>query len=79
MRTHAAGFDLVEFADGHRSDVVLPAVLSEGHTYTTREPVLKNAVDVDRRGLPDPDSAQTCSAAPTSTGSELRFTEEKVP
>ena len=37
------------FADAHRSDVVLPAVLSEGHTYTTREPVLENAVDVDPR------------------------------
>lgn len=41
--------DLVAFADEHVSDVVLPAVISEGHSYTAREPVYQSAVDLDPR------------------------------
>ena len=71
--------DLVAFADAHRSDVVLPAVLSEGHTYTTREPVLENAVDVDPREAFLTLTPHKLFRRSYFDGLGLRFTEEKVP
>lgn len=71
--------DLVAYADEHASDVVLPAVLSEGHAYTAREPVFQTTESVDPR-----DAFLTLTphklfrrAYFESLG--LRFTEERVP
>lgn len=71
--------DLVAFADAHRSDVVLPAVLSEGHTYTTREPVLEDAVDVDPREAFLTLTPHKLFRRSYFDGLGLRFTEERVP
>lgn len=71
--------DLVGFAQEHSSDVVLPAVLSEGHTYTAREPVLSDDVDVDPRELFLTLTPHKLFRRSYFEGLGLRFTEEKVP
>lgn len=71
--------DVVEFADTHHSDVVLPAVLSEGHAYTTREPVLHNAIVVDPREAFQSLTPHKLFRRTYFDGLGLRFTEESVP
>lgn len=71
--------DVVGFADTHHSDVVLPAVLSEGHAYATREPVLHNAIDVDPREAFLSLTPHKLFRRTYFDGLGLRFTEESVP
>lgn len=71
--------DLVGFAEEHHSDVVLPAVLSEGHAYVAREPVLSDAVDVDPREAFLTLTPHKLFRRSYFEALGLRFTEEKVP
>lgn len=71
--------DLVGFADEHTSDVVLPAVVSEGHAWSSREPVLSNAIDVDLRDAFLSLTPHKLFRRSYFEGLGLRFTEEKVP
>lgn len=71
--------DLVAYADAHDSDVVLPAVLSEGHSYATRDPVLHNEIDVDPREAFLTLTPHKLFRRSYFAGLGLRFTEEKVP
>ena len=71
--------DLVAFADAHRSDIVLPAVLAEGHSYATREPVLESAVDVDPRDAFQTLTPHKLFRRSYFEGLGLRFTEDRVP
>jgi glycosyltransferase involved in cell wall biosynthesis len=71
--------DLVGFAEEHGSDVVLPAVLSEGHSYTAREPVLSDEVDVDPREAFLTLTPHKLFRRAYFEGLGLRFTEDKVP
>ncbi|MEZ5186647.1 MAG: glycosyltransferase family 2 protein [Candidatus Nanopelagicales bacterium] len=71
--------DLVHFADEHASDVVLPAVSAEGHSYTTREPVLEDAVELDPREAFLSLTPHKLFRRSYFEGLGLRFTEERVP
>ena len=71
--------DLVAYADEHTSDVVLPAVLAEGHAWTSREPVLENTVDVDPREAFLSLTPHKLFRRTYFEGLGLRFTEDKVP
>lgn len=71
--------DLVGFADEHASDVVLPAVLSEGHAYAAREPVMTNAIDLDPQEAFLSLTPHKLFRRTYYEGLGLRFTEEKVP
>ncbi len=71
--------DLVAFADEHASDVVLPAVLAEGHSYTTREPVFETAIDLDPREAFHSLTPHKLFRRAYFEGLGLRFTEERVP
>jgi poly(ribitol-phosphate) beta-N-acetylglucosaminyltransferase len=71
--------DLVTFADEHDSDVVLPAVLAEGHSYTTREPVFSSAVDLDPREAFLSLTPHKLFRRAYFEALGLRFTEDRVP
>ncbi len=71
--------DLVEFADEHASDVVLPAVISEGHSYTAREPVYQSAVDLDPREAFLSLTPHKLFRRAYFDALGLRFTEDRVP
>jgi glycosyltransferase involved in cell wall biosynthesis len=71
--------DLVDFAGQHASDVVLPAVLSEGHTYTAREPVFEGAVDLDPREAFLSLTPHKLFRRAYFEALGLRFTEDRVP
>jgi len=71
--------DLVAFADEHDSDLVLPAVLSEGHSYTTREPVFDSVVDVDPRDAFLTLTPHKLFRRAYFEALGLRFTEDRVP
>jgi glycosyltransferase involved in cell wall biosynthesis len=71
--------DVVGFADAHNSDVVLPAVLAEGHAYTTREPVMYDAIEVDPREAFQSLTPHKLFRRTYFEALGLRFTEESVP
>ena len=71
--------DLVAFADEHVSDVVLPAVISEGHSYTAREPVYQSAVDLDPREAFLSLTPHKLFRRAYFEALGLRFTEDRVP
>lgn len=71
--------DLVDFADEHVSDVVLPAVLSEGHSYTAREPIFHSAVDLDPREAFHSLTPHKLFRRAYFDALGLRFTEDRVP
>ena len=71
--------DLVSFADEHSSDMVLPVVLSEGHSYTTREPVFHSAIDLDPREAFHSLTPHKLFRRAYFEALGLRFTEDRVP
>ncbi len=71
--------DLVGFADEHSSDVVIPAVAADTHAWSSREPVLRNDVDLDLREAFTSLTPHKLFRRSYFEGLGLRFTEEKVP
>lgn len=71
--------DLVAYADEHASDIVLPSVVAEGHAWSSREPVMENAENVDLREAFLSLTPHKLFRRSYFEGLGLRFTEDKVP